>query len=788
MAGEIANGITKPFRIGIFWETESDAFPPGKGKEILNNLVSGLLDLEEPLEVILFIPPKDQDAVATLKYHSCRRLRSVSFLNDSVKPRAGKTILRKVGRLMTATGPTKEIAAKWIRRARSRISTDIRRLLVGARAKSRKSLAAGLPLLFLGGCLAAGIILVYWCLYSVHQLGLAALRSLFFPANFFLKIDAFQRWLERGKLSLDPLILAKQTECDVWLVPSWTFPHSLQSLKAATVLVIPAHLDSQNSQRLAARETQSMHGIASARIAEASLCVRPSLGIASRHPESGSQLDPAKIRAMPLARTADNLASRGVWHATDRKEMAQEWLKIFREAVQIAKWRETFDRKLMEPWPPLASAPATPRDPLKVFIFLPQVYYGGVLQVTRELVSELAAINAERHRLHLTLGLLQSQGSTQFVERLQGVSVRRMRLNPIDRGEVVRMCGGQPAWLADRPEQEFCFMSGAAQAAFDADAWFSLIDRFPLPLLPIRPLCILVQDVLQMRVPEIFDTVFFRSMAAGVIPTARTADAIVTGTTQTKDDVIAAYGIDPSRVRLIPVACNPHWHFSLTQPRPVAKVREPFILNVTNYSPHKGAEVLLRGYGKLKSRLGSGTPQLVMCGFETHVFSPSFRSDDDLPYWRAMRQLIQDLDIQEGRDIVFLGEVSDEQLHFLYQHCCVVVNAARYDNGCLCLAEGAYFGRPAVSSRYPAAEFHAQRFGYPGHFFPIGDAEAMAESLAAAIQEPPATIEDLHRIRSRFFDPEFSFRRYGERFYDLLIQLAEKGRAQKSSDLLRISA
>ncbi len=370
----------------------------------------------------------------------------------------------------------------------------------------------------------------------------------------------------------------------------------------------------------------------------------------------------------------------------------------------------------------------------------------------------------------------------------RAVVVQRMRLFPIRRDEVVRLCGGLPPWLADRPEHEFSFLSGAAQAAWQADAWFSLVDRFPLPLLPARPLGILVHDVVQSRLPEIFDPVFFHNMAAGIIPTARSAEVIVSMTPQTRDDVIATYGVDPARLRLIPVACNPDWHFGQVTPRVVAHVREPFILNVTNCSLHKGADVLLSAYALLKHRLGSAAPLLVLCGFGTQGFSQT-RAAGDGPPWQTIRRLVRNLGLVESRDVVFLGTVNDDQLRYLYEHCSVVVNAARYDNGCLCLAEGAYFARPAVSSRYPAAEFHAERFGYQAHFFPVGDAAGLAEALAGALKEPPARAEDIQRARARFQDPEFSFRRYGQRFYDLLIELAEKGRHQKARGTpLEISA
>jgi glycosyltransferase involved in cell wall biosynthesis len=659
------------------------------------------------------------------------------------------------------------------------------------------------------------IVLIYWSLYTLKQFLGAGKRSLILPWRVLCKFQGIQRLVQLLQDGLDPLFLARQAGCDVWLIPSLTFPHSLSKLKAATVILIPESPPWQDRDSFAKPLHEEMQRTALNRIAEATVCV----GSPTVFKDPYLPINPAKVRPVqepggPGSRWSTGETpvppseTDGQQREQAGKEWAQRWLEVFREAVELARWqsrldfyllepwvrletrrwRRTLDRQLVEPWPRLETQPASPRDPFKVFLFLPQIYHGGVLQASREIVGELAAINGERRRLDLTVGFLEGQSNIEFVERLgNAITFRRMRLNPIRRDKVIRLCGGTPAWLADRQDQELCFFSGAAQAAFQADAWFSLIDRFPLPLLPARPLGILVQDVIQRHFPEIFGALFFRYLEAGIIPTARSAEVIVTGTPQTHDDVIAAYGVDPGRVRLIPVACNPDWHFGQVTPRPVDNLREPFILNVTNCSPHKGADVMLRAYALLKRRLGNDAPLLVLCGYRTHEFSQAYRGSYEPPF-HQIRRLVMDLRLLEGWDVVFLGPVSDEQLRYLYERCAVVVNAARYDNGCLCLAEGAYFGRAVISSRYSAAEFHAQRFGYPAHFFPVGDAAGLAEALHAALRQPPATAEDIHRAQARFRDPEFSFRRYGERFYDLLIQLAEKGRGQKPATELRLSA
>jgi glycosyltransferase involved in cell wall biosynthesis len=668
---------------------------------------------------------------------------------------------------------------------RSRIAGAFRGFLIRTWSEFRESPLAGFPFLILGVFLASIAFLVYWTLYGLKQFVSAGWRSLVLPWKILSRFERIQRLGQWMKVGLDPLALAKEAGCNVWLIPSLTFRHSLSKLSGATVVILPESPSRQFNGNLSVSAQEEMGRIILNCVTEATLCVSMSPAFRDEDLYRLLQVDPAKIRRCQTLLPIEGPATAGEAEHKAQKEAIQEWLAVFREAVEVARWRTTLDHQLVEPWPRLETVPVSPRDRFKVFLFLPQIYHGGVLQASRELVSELAAVNGERRRLDLTLGLLEGQGNIQRAERLdRAVAVQRMRLNPIRRDEVMRLCGGLPGWLANRPEHEFCFLSGGAEAAFQADAWFSLIDRFPLPFLPARPLGILVQDVLQRRLPETFGPIFFRNMTAGIIPTARSAEVIVTGTPQTQDDVIATYGVDPARVRLIPVACNPHWHFSQLTSRPVANIQEPFILNVTNCSPHKGADVILGAYALLKRRLGSAAPLLVLCGFGTEGFSQDQRGRDGPP-WQTIRRLVRDLGLAENRDLVFLGTVNDNQLRYLYEHCSVVVNAARYDNGCLCLAEGAYFGRQVISSRYPAAEFHAYRFGYQAHFFPVGDAAGLAEALSTALHEPPATAEGIQRARARFQDPEFSFHRYAERFYDLLIQLAEMGRSQKATGELQ---
>src|SRR5436309_15934345 len=105
-----------------------------------------------------------------------------------------------------------------------------------------------------------------------------------------------------------------------------------------------------------------------------------------------------------------------------------------------------------------------------------------------------------------------------------------MNLNPISKPEIIEMLGHAPAWVDSAPL--FCFFSGAATTGIQADAWFGLVDRFSLPLLPLRPYGAIVHDLLQKYLPQCFDPQFLVNYELGMKPTARAARILVVTTPQ----------------------------------------------------------------------------------------------------------------------------------------------------------------------------------------------------------------------------------------------------------------
>jgi len=473
-------------------------------------------------------------------------------------------------------------------------------------------------------------------------------------------------------------------------------------------------------------------------------------------------------------------ASQILWQRT-WTQVAGEWMDVFREGAELA--RKTLRPRHSEAaWVPAGDA--VPADPqrLEVFLSLPTAYLGGVWEGTKNLVQALVEVNRERRQLGLVLGIHENQADTAGLRRLApDLRVEKLRYDQLTLFEAREQLGPGFVYPDPHKREYFCGWSGQSYPALRADAWFALLDRFPLPLLPARPYGVWVYDMIQRYVPEFFGREFFEHwVEAGMSPTLRNANVVVTTSPATQQDVMEAYDIGRERLRLVPLACEPQQRFGALMAEPVDLPRFPFLLYPANAGGHKGAGVVLRAYARLKERLGDQAPLLVQCGTNSDAFSSRYQAQPtDPPHWAATRELVKDLELEEDRDLVFLGFVNDSQLLDLYERCLVVINAAKYDNGSYALIEGRYFGRPLISTAYPAALDLCKRFDLPARVFPVDDDAALASQMHQAMHDQPLAGVALEQVRRQLANPEYSLRRHAERVYDILVDLARQGRQQR---------
>jgi glycosyltransferase involved in cell wall biosynthesis len=602
--------------------------------------------------------------------------------------------------------------------------------------------------------LAFGLLLLVWPVIALTSLALAFAWGLGFPLWMTDRVvRRLEFWLAQRKAA--PL---RAQDCAIWWVP---YPLSWPLRDMPAVLMLPTFDHLQPGML-----PQPAQGIADA---ASGAC----------HASLATTLDgdaPTAQRLRRLGLPAGHVRSGYYLENLEGDELAEHWLEWSRQAIDLAPAARGLDPVLFKPWPVEAARSHGETSPLSVFLFLQIAWGGGNWEHTRELVRALAELTDRDGRLRLSLGIHATQQGGWALP--PSVPVHRCHFNSLSRNEALRLGVEVRRRLADRPESSFCFLSGGADAALEADAWLALSDRFPLPLLPARPYGVVVHDMIHRHVPEALGPVFFRNLVQGMTPTIRHAERVIVTSPGTAQDVLEEYRLPSVRVELIPVACSPEVRFGRLPSGFVPLPRRDFILNVTNASPHKGADLVLRAYAKLRDQLGSATPLLVLCGIGTEYLAE--RHGQAGPrYWSACRELQRELGLREDRDVVFLGTVTDIELKDLYQRCQAVINAARHDNGTYCLIEAAWFGKEAVSTRYPGAEFLAERFSLPVRFVPLDDPQALAAALAEVLHSSPLQPEELMARRTALARPSLGVEAYAAALYRVLLELATQGRSDR---------
>ena len=282
------------------------------------------------------------------------------------------------------------------------------------------------------------------------------------------------------------------------------------------------------------------------------------------------------------------------------------------------------------------------------------------------------------------------------------------------------------------------------------------------------------------QMPERFPAVAREIAELGIRPTIGNADLVVCTSEATRELADRHCPGAGNHSRVVPLACASHLRLAKAIPEQIEGVGRDFILNITNISPHKGGDVMLRAFARLKQSLGEACPALVVAGVETELFLPGPKSPHVFAeHLESVRRIIAETGLIVDKDLFLLGAISDSRLAWAMRRCRVVVNAARCDNGTFCLIEGHYFGRPIVTSDYPASRSLCERFRLPARYFPVGDHESLSAELRAALEQAPAEGLVLQRARAALEDPEFSSARFAERLYAHLLELARKGRRQR---------
>jgi glycosyltransferase involved in cell wall biosynthesis len=211
-----------------------------------------------------------------------------------------------------------------------------------------------------------------------------------------------------------------------------------------------------------------------------------------------------------------------------------------------------------------------------------------------------------------------------------------------------------------------------------------------------------VHDLIDMHFPQFVKPQVAPYVRAFVAPVVRGARLVITDDDATVADLERFLGVDPQRVRVIPLGYDDPSGVA----QPIERAR-PYVLYVGNRRPHKNLATLMRAWSELPSERAV---DLVLSG----------APEESL---RAVRG---------PGELVFLGEQTDEQLRRWYAGAAVYAHPALREGFGLPLLEAMRNGAPVVATRDAMPRVLA------GHAALVDayDAGAWRTAIAALLDDP----------------------------------------------------
>jgi glycosyltransferase involved in cell wall biosynthesis len=234
-------------------------------------------------------------------------------------------------------------------------------------------------------------------------------------------------------------------------------------------------------------------------------------------------------------------------------------------------------------------------------------------------------------------------------------------------------------------------------------------------LLPLRrvPTVLTVHDMIFKLFPEHQKRLNFWYLNAAMPLYCRRAAAIITVSEWSKGDIVAHYGVDPSKVTVIYEAASPE--FALIPDRLVADARrhyglpERFLIHVGTIEPRKNLSRLIEALARLRAE-GLTIP-LVAVGSRGWLYEGFFRKLDELGM---------------SDQVHFPGYVPAGDLPLLYNAASVAVLPSVYEGFGLPLLEAMACGAPTLSSNRSSL---TEVGGEAAYYFDPYDLDAMVEAI-----------------------------------------------------------
>jgi glycosyltransferase involved in cell wall biosynthesis len=277
--------------------------------------------------------------------------------------------------------------------------------------------------------------------------------------------------------------------------------------------------------------------------------------------------------------------------------------------------------------------------------------------------------------------------------------------------------------------------------------------QYIVPLWPGCRTIVTIHDVLFEPYPEYFTPFFVWRSRWLFRRSAQVADAVMTVSEYSRQEISRRYQVSESRIGLLLNAVDPQVFHparddggARLQRRNLESKR--YVLTVGRIEPRKDHATLLRAY----AQLGDGAPPLVIVGQ---------RDFGNSAFDHAMKAL------PPGCDARVLDDVGDAELPVLMQHALALAYPSHAEGFGMPPLEAMACGTPVVTSNSTALP---EVVGDAGLLIQPGDVDGLACQLRRLIEQPSLREELSHRslVRSR----AFSWLRAAEVLRQSLLQMS----------------
>lgn len=362
-----------------------------------------------------------------------------------------------------------------------------------------------------------------------------------------------------------------------------------------------------------------------------------------------------------------------------------------------------------------ATRPAPTRRK-RIAVCLPIVYGGGTLRGA-QLLAQALHLGSRQSGEDADILLLHPDSpeyaDSAFADCPAYIRRRPFNWRVLSAAEARRAMryAGHTDWspLAER----YAVIDDGIQQLQDCDLWLLVSDRVSIPVLPLKPIVVMVYDYLQR-----YENILPNGADSAFLNLARHAGRVLVTTEFSRQDALQYAGIEASRVCKVPMLA-PSFE---PQESPPQRNGRDYFLWTTNAALHKNHERATQAlqiyYEELDGQLAcwiSGQATELLLG-------------DAHPHLQAMAQLFQRSKALRKR-VKWKGRMSEDGYRQALAGARFLWHPTRIDNGTFSVVEAAQLGVPALSSDYPAMHEVSAQFDLSLHWMDADDPRDMAEGL-----------------------------------------------------------